>query len=65
MNTSAVIARYTRADGVVEITSAQLLHELLHAHRQGRKAALRDVDALIAKRHPANERNGKMGVYTA
>lgn len=65
MNTSSVIARYTRADGVVEITSAQLLHELLEANRKGRKAALRDVDALIEKRHPANERGNKMGVYTA
>ena len=60
MNTATIIGRYARADGTLDITSAELTHELVSAREAGREAELRRVVA----RHPKNARDNKLGVYT-
>ncbi len=63
MNTAKIISKYVRADGSLDMTAAQLTHELIETFRLGQHAGINALEARL-KGHPINERGGKLGVHT-
>jgi hypothetical protein len=64
MNTARIISRYLRPDGSLEISAAQLTHELIDAHHGGRIAGINGLEKRLSNKHPKNRRGGKLGIHT-
>jgi hypothetical protein len=64
MNTAKIISKYARADGTLEISAAQLAHELIDAHHGGRIAGINGLGKRLSGRHPTIFRDEKLGVHT-
>jgi hypothetical protein len=64
MNTARIISRYLRPDGSLEISAAQLTHELIDAHHGGRIAGINGLEKRLSRRHPTIFRDEKLGVHT-
>ena len=60
MNTAQIISRYATSPTALDMTPAQLSHEIMQAYRDG----LRDAVAVLERKHPRSTTRKLVEPYT-